>query len=133
MQPLNTSQKCAAKFREIWNDKLKYKEVTYIMYLNDKRQLMFHAELCTGRYRDCQFDIREAIRYALNNNTDHIVIGHNHTSGIAEPSDQDILFTKKLKEWLLTLEITLVDHIILTPNDYYSFTDNGWLDDRISA
>lgn len=130
MPHLTNSQKCAAKFREIWNRKLRQKEVTYIIYLNDKREPLFHAEICAGRYKDCPFDVREAVQYALNIHSDYIIIAHNHTSGEAEPSEQDILFTKELKGLLAKLEIILVDHIILTANDYYSFSDNNWFEDN---
>lgn len=129
MPHLTNSQKCAAKFREIWNRKLRQKEVTYIIYLNDKREPLFHAEICAGRYKDCPFDVREAVQYALNIHSDYIIIAHNHTSGEAEPSELDISFTIELKCWLTKLDIVLVDHLILTPNDYYSFSDHGFFDE----
>jgi DNA repair protein RadC len=133
MQPLTNSQLCADRFREIWNPKLKSKEGSFIIYMNHKRQQVFHAELCTGTYKNCQFDIREAIQYALTIHSDYIIIGHNHTGGSPEPSQQDIEFTMSLKEWLVPLHIVLVDHIILTGNDYYSFADNNMLDRQKSA
>lgn len=129
MPHLTNSQKCAAKFREIWNGKLRQKEVTYIIYLNDKREVLFYAEICAGRYKDCPFDKREAIQYALNIHSDYIIIAHNHTSGDAEPSERDIASTIELKSLLGKLDIVLVDHIILTANDYYSFKDHGFFDE----
>jgi len=127
MLQLTNSQKCADKFRDIWNNKLRSKEVTNIIYLNDKRQCLFYAEICAGRYKDCLFDIREAVQYALSIHSDYVILAHNHTSGISEPSEQDILFTKELQTLFFRLDIVLVDHIILTPNDYFSFSDHGLL------
>lgn len=127
------SEKCAERFREIWDRKLRYKEVAYVIYLNAKKQEVFHTELCGGRYRDCPFDIREAIQYAFNIHSDYVIIAHNHTSGDPEPSEQDICFTTGLKNILAKLDIILVDHIILTPNEYYSFSDHLWLEEKQSA
>jgi DNA repair protein RadC len=129
MPHLTNSQKCVDRFREILNGKLRQNEVTYIIYLNDKREPLFHAEICAGRYKDCPFDKREAIQYALNIHSDYIIIAHNHTSGEAEPSEQDISFTIGFKALLAELYIVLVDHLILTPNDYYSFSDHGFFDE----
>ena len=50
---------------------------------------------------------------------------HNHPSGNAEPSPQDTAMTKKTKKALGLLDIALLDHIILTEDNYYSFADKG--------
>lgn len=127
MLPLNNSERCADKFREIWDTKLRYKEVTYVLYLDQKKHHLFHAELCAGRHSRTDFDLREAIQYAFNVHSDHIVIAHNHPSLLVEPSEQDIAYIRELKIILAALEIVLVDNIILTANEYYSFVDHNLL------
>ena len=56
-----------------------------------------------------------------------IVIAHNHPSGNDRPSSHDITLTKKVQEAGRVLDITLLDHIVVCPNRYYSFADNGML------
>ncbi|HQB10406.1 MAG TPA: JAB domain-containing protein, partial [bacterium] len=54
-----------------------------------------------------------------------IIIGHNHPSGTIEPSTEDILMTRKLKEAGEILGIELLDHVIFTDTNHYSFQGNG--------
>jgi len=56
-----------------------------------------------------------------------ILLAHNHPSGNPQPSDADIQITKKLKEAGQLLEINLLDHLILMPEGYTSFADEGML------
>jgi len=54
-----------------------------------------------------------------------LIVCHNHPSGNLKPSDSDISLTKKLKEAGKVLEISLLDHLIIGRNNYFSFTDEG--------
>jgi DNA repair protein RadC len=55
-----------------------------------------------------------------------LIISHNHPSGNLNPSDEDIKLTKKFKSACSLLDITLLDHIIISPfGEKYSFSDNG--------
>lgn len=64
---------------------------------------------------------------ALNTGAKNVIISHNHPSGNMKPSDADRTITTKMEQGLRTLDIKLLDHIILssTEYDYYSFLDNG--------
>ena len=64
-------------------------------------------------------------RNALLNNAVSVVIVHNHPSGNPEPSADDIAITEKLKNALATVEITLLDHIIVGDLTYYSMNEQG--------
>ena len=55
------------------------------------------------------------------------MIAHNHPSGNDRPSSHDITLTKKVQEAGRVLDITLLDHIVVCPDRYYSFADNGML------
>ncbi|MBR6638775.1 MAG: hypothetical protein IKL35_00250, partial [Muribaculaceae bacterium] len=56
-----------------------------------------------------------------------IILVHNHPSGNCNPSNEDDRLTHRIKEAATLLDIKLFDHIIITPNSYYSYTDNSRL------
>lgn len=64
---------------------------------------------------------------AIKGSATAIILAHNHPSGQLKPSDADISLTKKLKEGGEFLEIPVLDHIIVTSENYYSFADEGVL------
>ena len=64
---------------------------------------------------------------ALKCNATGIIIAHNHPSGTLKPSDTDITLTKSIKKCADILEITLLDHLIITKNGFYSFSNEGKL------
>ncbi len=68
---------------------------------------------------------REIIRTALRHNAAAVVFAHNHPSGRAEPSDLDKALTKKLQEAMRCVEVSLLDHLIVTPQEIWSFRANG--------
>ncbi len=56
-----------------------------------------------------------------------IILGHNHPSGNLRPSSQDDALTRKIKEAAALLDITVHDHIIVTPSGFYSYAEEGRL------
>ena len=68
---------------------------------------------------------REIIRAALRHNAAAVVFAHNHPSGRAEPSDLDKTLTRKLQDALDCIEVSLLDQLIVTPEDIWSFRANG--------
>ncbi len=71
---------------------------------------------------------REIIEIALDSGGSHIVIAHNHPSGIAKPSDNDVILTEALYNICCSVEITLIDHIIIAKGKKYSFKKEGMID-----
>jgi DNA repair protein RadC len=67
------------------------------------------------------------MRAALLNHAIGLILCHNHPSGNHSPSDDDIRITKKIKQAASTLDITLLDHVIVTNQKCYSFADNSVL------
>jgi DNA repair protein RadC len=72
-------------------------------------------------------DVRLIFAVALKCNACGIIVSHNHPSGNAKPSDADISLTKKIKKCSDLLDITLIDHLIITKNIFYSFSNEGML------
>ncbi len=72
-------------------------------------------------------DNRIILAVALKCNATGIVIVHNHPSGNLKPSEQDKNITDKLRKACEILDIVLLDHLIISKNSYYSFSDEGLL------
>jgi len=72
-------------------------------------------------------DPRIILKKALEHNAVNIVLCHNHPSGSLKPSRADEALTRKIKEAALLLDMTVVDHIIVSEDGYYSFADEGIL------
>ncbi len=70
---------------------------------------------------------REVFRPAIQDNAAGIIIAHNHPSGTLEASRADTQITQRLKEVAKLVGIELLDHVILSKEGYYSFSDEGLL------
>jgi DNA repair protein RadC len=77
----------------------------------------------TGTVVDCRLIYKEALHHLAT----ALILAHNHPSGNLKPSRQDIALTNKLKEAGQTLDIQVLDHLIITQGGYYSFADEGQL------
>jgi DNA repair protein RadC len=102
-------------------------EVFYVFYLNNGAKILFEEEHSQGTLNSSLVDIRLVLKKALECKATRIAIGHNHPSGTLAPSEADVRITKKILEALKLLDMTLMDHVIVTQNSYYSFIDQGLL------
>lgn len=132
--PVITSQLCYKLFLSIWKrNTLDTHECLYAIYLNSKNEYVDHKLLTEGGYSNTIIDPRRLISHAFSKHSNNIVLAHNHTSGIARPSKKDIERTKELLSVMQYLEFNLVDHLIITKDDYYSFRDEGHLNSSAFA
>jgi len=69
----------------------------------------------------------EVLRRALEVNAAAVILSHNHPSGVAEPSQADILLTRELRGLLLRIDVRVLDHIIVAGGRYVSLADRGLL------
>jgi len=77
----------------------------------------------SGTVTDVRIVMKKAIEYLASG----IIVCHNHPSGNLNPSESDTKITKKIKEAGSLMDIQLLDHLIISEKDYYSFADNGLL------
>ena len=96
-----------------------------VMYLNTANTIMWIETVSVGTSKSCTPDSNAIVRRALTGTSTAVIVAHNHPSGNKMPSENDRRYTKELKEKLKVFEIPLLDHLILTKNEYYSFSDNG--------
>lgn len=100
-------------------------EEFWILYLNNSNKVIYKTQLSKGGITGTVVDIRLVFKMALEYNATSIILTHNHPSGKLQASDADIQITKKLKLAGQQLDITILDHIIITENGFYSFQDEG--------
>lgn len=100
-------------------------EEFWVLYLNNSNKVIYKAQLSKGGITGTVVDIRLLFKMALEQNATAVLLTHNHPSGKLLASEADIQITKKIKEAGKTLEIHVLDHIIITENGYLSFQDAG--------
>ena len=98
------------------------------MYLNRANKILGVYHLSKGGISGTIADVRLILGVALKTASTSIILCHNHPSGNLQPSTADKMLTKKIKEACLFLDITLIDHIIISSDyNYLSFADEGLL------
>lgn len=103
------------------------KEVFKVFHLDSANKILDVEEIFRGTVDQAAIYPREVIKSALKKNATRLVFAHNHLSGNLNPSDQDVQITKELKKACESVQIELLDHIIIGRNDYYSFRANNRL------
>jgi len=98
-------------------------EANAIILLDAKGKIVFEGVICTGTHNSVELRVRLLIELITIHNAASIVFAHNHPSGIAIPSKQDIFTTRKLNSLLLSLNVSFIDHIIVADHDYVSLRD----------
>ncbi len=98
-------------------------EEFWIVYLNNSNKVMHVAQLSKGSITGTLVDVRLVMKQALELGAVALVLAHNHPSGTLVPSKADKQITEKLKNASISLDIKVLDHLIITQNDYFSFAD----------
>ncbi|MDQ0594402.1 DNA repair protein RadC [Chryseobacterium ginsenosidimutans] len=102
-------------------------EEFWAIFLNQSNKVIHLSKLTQGGINQSIVDARVLFKTALDHFSTGIIIAHNHPSGNLNPSREDLDITQKIKEAGKTLNIQLLDHLIITQNSYYSFADEGVL------
>lgn len=105
-------------------DRINHKEFFWVMCLTNAHRLISILEVGCGSTKGVHMNTKEILQNAILKNSASIIIAHNHPSGTLKPSASDKNYTKKLSGLCSVLDISLIDHLILTQEDYYSFSDN---------
>ncbi len=120
-EPQRTSNFCQLKIGHLEH------EVFSIMLLDNQHRLIHFAELFRGTIDGAAVYPREVAKLALENNAAAVILTHNHPSGEVTPSSADKAITNKIAEALRILDIRVLDHIIVSYEDTYSFALDGLL------
>jgi len=93
--------------------------------MNRANQTIGYAKISQGGITGTVVDTKIIAKYAVDCLASGIVLAHNHPSGNLQPSTQDLQLTKKLTEAMKLLDVSILDHLIITTEGYYSFVENG--------
>ena len=102
-------------------------EEFWVVYLNNSNKILEKQQLSKGGITGTLVDVRLVLKTALELNAVGIILAHNHPSGTLKPSTSDIQLTQKLKGAAASLDVKVLDHIIVTEKAYFSFADDGLL------
>ena len=106
---------------------LEEREHFHVLFLNNQHKLLLDDRLFSGTIDGASVYPREVVKRALQCNAAAVIIAHNHPSGICIPSEADKSITDKLKQALSTIDIRILDHIIVGHMETYSFAEHGAL------
>ena len=117
-----TDNEVAVKFlrEHIDTERIDHKEFFWVMLLTRASQLIAISEISMGSSRGTIISIKEILELCLLSHADQIIAFHNHPSGKLIPSAEDIRMTRKLKKACGLMEVNLLDHIIITSENYAS-------------
>ncbi len=104
-----------------------YKEYFKVLFLNQANQVLGYTLISEGGLTETSADVRLIFQAALLTNSVALILAHNHPSGNLKPSPEDIRLTKQVREASNFMRIKILDHIILSDTEYYSFADEGML------
>ena len=100
-------------------------EFFYAIYLNSSNKVLSVMKISEGGAVSTVVDLKKILSPAILQNATGIIVCHNHPSGSMKPSYQDKKITKNIKEAAKLIDCQLLDHLIVTSDNYYSFADNG--------
>jgi len=113
-------------FHSSWSKHtIELQEEFKVLLLNRSNKVLGIYPMSKGGVSGTIVDSKLVFSVALKCNASNIIIAHNHPSGNLIPSEADKRLTKKLKEASTFLDINLLDHLIISNDDFYSFADNG--------
>lgn len=108
-------------------DLIEMQEEVKVLLLNRNNKVLGIYSLAKGGITACVVDVRIILAVALKALATGIILIHNHPSGNLTPSKDDRKITEQLNASCKLLGISLLDHLIITKNDYFSFADEGIL------
>ncbi len=125
MPTVSCSQDAASVLRSVWSDRIEHIEEFVLLCLNRANKVLGWSRIATGGISGCLIDPKVIFQITLKANAVGIILSHSHPSGNTHPSESDRRLTKKIKSAGKLLDIAVLDHIILTSEDYFSFADEG--------
>jgi DNA repair protein RadC len=100
-------------------------EVFCCLFLDTRHRLIRYEELFRGTIDGATVYPREVVKRALAHNASAVILGHNHPSGVSEPSEADRSITLKLAKALALVEIRLLDHVVVSRGGHVSLAERG--------
>ncbi len=102
-------------------------EVFAVLMLDSQHRVIQFIELFRGTINSASVYPRELVELVLNKNAAAVILCHNHPSGVAEPSQADKSITTRIQKALETIEVNVLDHLVVGDRDIVSFAERGWI------
>jgi len=102
-------------------------EEFWIILLNRGNRIIRKCSISEGGIAGTLVDPKKIFKIALDHHASSIILGHNHPSGLVQPSEADMKITRKIKEAGAMLDVSVIDHLIIGEGGFYSFADDGAL------
>ncbi|MBB1270242.1 DNA repair protein RadC [Shewanella sp. SR44-3] len=102
-------------------------EVFALLLLDSQHRVIQFVELFRGTIDSASVYPREVVSLVLEKRAAAVIICHNHPSGVAEPSQADRRITERLKNALATIDVSLLDHMVVGDQEIVSFAERGWI------
>lgn len=106
-------------------------EKSWVLLLNNNARLLHFAQLSTGGLTETTVDVRMLLKKALLHDATSFILVHNHPSGNLKPSRYDEELTQRVNRAAQAVNLRMIDHVIVTEGDYYSFSENGKIELRV--
>ncbi|MFZ2207243.1 MAG: DNA repair protein RadC, partial [Porticoccaceae bacterium] len=103
------------------------REIFVVLFLDTRHRLIATEDLFQGTIDGASVHPREVVRRALFHNAAAVIVGHNHPSGVAEPSADDRRITARLREALALVDVRLLDHFVVGAGQVVSLAERGLL------
>ena len=100
-------------------------ETVFLLCLDAKCKVLCCKEVAEGSVNAAGISVRKVVETALGANATSVVLAHNHPSGVAVPSGEDVQTTHRIAAALAAVEVHLVDHIVVADEDYVSMAQSG--------
>ena len=100
-------------------------ETVFLLCLDAKCKVICCREISEGSVNAAGVSIRKVVDVALSSNATSVVLAHNHPSGVAIPSTEDVRTTMLVCEALAAVDVTLIDHIVVSDDDFISMAQSG--------
>jgi DNA repair protein RadC len=104
---------------------IEYRESVKVVLLNCAGGVLGFRTISEGGTTESIVDVKVILQVALLTNAHSIILAHNHPSGSACPSHADDLLTEKVKQCCRLMDIKFLDHLVVTSERYYSYSDEG--------
>ena len=121
---LNTIEDCCDYVSRFFRGKKN--ETVVLLSLDAKLKMLSCREVGEGSVNYASVPIRRVVEMALEDGATSVILAHNHPSGIASPSQDDIHTTRRLAMALSAVEISLADHIVVAEDEYVSMVQSGY-------
>lgn len=99
-------------------------EEIWVIFTSRSNKVLSKYRITSGSSVASIFDVKKIMRMALLARAEGMILCHNHPSGTCRPSGQDDQITRKLKDACKAMDLTLLDHVIVTSNGYFSYRDS---------